>query len=188
MLDGRVGMDRSESEGRPGGLSSVLHRNIEALRAQRMARERNAGTEDRIAGAVTRLAGSMIFVYIHLALVAFWVAWNLGWIPGLAPVDPSFVILATIASVEAIFISTFVLIAQNRAAEEADRLADLDLQINLLAEHEITRLLSLTASIAERLGIEESRSPDLVELEQVVVPEKVLERIEELEDGEEQGR
>jgi uncharacterized membrane protein len=168
------------------GLSSVLHRNIEALRREREARRDSAGFEDRLAGVVTRFAGSMAFVYLHLALVGFWVAWNLGLV-GLPVVDPSFVILATIASVEAIFLSTFVLIAQNRASEEADRLADLDLQINLLAEHEITRVLRLTTRIADHLGIEESRAPDLTELQQVVVPEQVLQRIEELEDEDERG-
>jgi uncharacterized membrane protein len=120
----------------------------------------------------------MWFVYFHAALVIAWVAINLGWTP-LEPFDPTFVILATIASVEAIFISTFILIAQNRAAEVADRRADLDLQISLLAEHEVTQLVRLVSRIADRLGIEEGRNPELDELKRTVAPEAVLERIEE---------
>ena len=67
--------------------------------------------------------------------------------------DPSFVILAMWASVEAIFLSTFVLIAQNRMSAAADKRADLDLQISLLAEHEITKLASLLEAVAQRLEV-----------------------------------
>jgi uncharacterized membrane protein len=113
---------------------------------------------------------------------AGWVAVNIGWTP-LPPFDPTFVILATVASVEAIFISTFILIAQNRAAEAADRRADLDLQISLLAEHEVTQLIRLVsphrrASRDRR----EADNPELAELQRTVAPEAVLERIEEAEE------
>ncbi len=57
--------------------------------------------------------------------------------------------------------------------------ADLDLQISLLSEHEITRLLQLVSRIAEKLDIEESGAPDLAELKQDIAPEKVLDKIEE---------
>jgi uncharacterized membrane protein len=58
-----------------------------------------------------------------------------------------------VASVEAIFLSTFILISQNRMAAAADKRADLDLQINLLAEHEVTKLIALVSSIADRTGV-----------------------------------
>ncbi len=85
--------------------------------------------------------------------------------------------LATVASVEAIFLSTFVLISQNRAAAAADRRADLDLQINLLAEHEITQLIALTRAIALRLEMPEAANPVLDEAARDVAPERVLEEI-----------
>ena len=143
---------------------------------------KKASLQDRIAQTITRFTGSMAFVYVHLALVSGWVATNLGIIPGVPIFDPTFVILATFASVEAIFLSTFVLISQNRAAAEADRRSELDLQTNLLSEHEITRLLTLTRAIAEHLGIKEANDPTLEELERHVAPEKVLDRL--TEDGE----
>jgi len=124
----------------------------------------------------------MTLVALHVVLVAVWIAINLGWIPTVAPFDPTFVILATVASVEAIFLSTFVLITQNRAAEASDRRDDLDLQINLLAEHEITRLLTLTRAIADRLGIEEAHDPNLSELQKDVAPEAVLDTLEQARD------
>jgi len=167
----------------PNVLASVLERNIDALRSKRHEDERKASLQDRIAELITRFSGSMAFVYMHLVLVAGWVAINLGIIPLIPVFDPTFVILATFASVEAIFLSTFVLISQNRAAAEADRRAELDLQTNLLSEHEITRLLTLTRAIAAHLGIEEADDPELEELERHVAPEKVLDRLTESEPG-----
>ena len=120
----------------------------------------------------------MRFVYIHLVLFGSWILINLGWIPGIPRFDPSFVVLAMVASVEAIFLSTFVLISQNRMAALADRRADLDLQISLLAEHEVTRLITLVAAMAERMDLEVARDPELAELSQDVAPEKVMEQME----------
>src|SRR5215203_1629489 len=137
------------------GLARVVDRNVRALLARRADDERTKTRSERIADGVTRFTGSMRFVYIHLVLFGSWIFVNLGIIPGLPRFDPSFVILAMVASVEAIFLSTFVLISQNRMAELADKRADLDLQISLLAEHEITRLVTLVSAIAEHLGLEQ---------------------------------
>jgi uncharacterized membrane protein len=162
----------------PHGLSSALTRNIRALQARRDAEEKAASLQHRFSDAVTAFSGSMPFVYIHLVILAAWIVVNLGLIRGVPVFDRSFVILATAASVEAIFLSTFVLISQNRAASAANRRADLDLQINLLAEHEVTRLISLTSEIAKRLGIGEASTPELDELERDVAPEAVLDSLE----------
>jgi len=173
----------STSPAQPPGFTSVLERNIDALRRKRQEEEEKASLQDRIAEIITRFSGSMAFVYVHLVLVAGWVAANLGLVPGVPAFDPTFVILATFASVEAIFLSTFVLISQNRAAAEADRRSELDLQTNLLSEHEITRLLTLTRAIAGHLGIREASDPALEELERHVAPEKVLDRLTEDQDS-----
>ncbi|HYF38117.1 MAG TPA: DUF1003 domain-containing protein [Gemmatimonadales bacterium] len=160
------------------GLAQVVDRNIQALLLQRREQEGNRSRQERIADAITRFAGSMRFVYIHLALFGTWMVVNLGWIPGVPRFDPSFVVLAMVASVEAIFLSTFVLISQNRMAALADRRADLDLQISLLAEHEITRLITLATAIAERLNLDAAQNPELAELSQDVAPERVMEKME----------
>lgn len=94
----------------------------------------------------------MNFVYLRLMILLMWIVWNVGLIPSLESWDPSFVMLAMAAYVEAIFLSTFVLIAQNRMAEQSARKAELDLQITLLNEHETTRLIDMVAALAERLG------------------------------------
>ncbi|HYF23474.1 MAG TPA: DUF1003 domain-containing protein [Caulobacteraceae bacterium] len=162
----------------PSGLASVLERNIRALEDRRRREEQQAGRDEKLAAAITRFTGSMAFVWLHLALVALWVAVNVGVVPGLPRFDPTFVILATVASVEAIFLSTFVLISQNRQAAIAERRAELDLQISLLAEHEITRTLSLVSAMAQKLGVEEGADPELHELKQNVAPEAVLDELE----------
>jgi uncharacterized membrane protein len=168
----------SPSSEKSRDFSPVMMRNIEVLRERRREQERKSAGEERIARVITRFAGSMVFVYAHAAMVVAWILINLGWTP-LRVFDPSFVILATVASVEAIFISTFVLISQNRAAEAADRRAELDLQINLLAEHEITRMLELTVAIARHHGLVEADDARLNTLKQEVEPDKILDEIED---------
>jgi uncharacterized membrane protein len=161
------------------GLSSVLERNIAALRDRRIREEDTATAQERFAEGITRFTGSMLFVYLHLAFFGFWIVANLGWIPGIPKWDESFVVLAMWASVEAIFLSTFVLISQNRMGAAADKRADLDLQISLLAEHEITKLAAVVTEIAAHLGIRAaSDDPEMEEVKKDVAPEAVLDEIE----------
>jgi uncharacterized membrane protein len=163
----------------PDSLNSALARNIEALR-QREQRERgNARLHERLAEAITRFTGSIGFVYLHLAIYGFWIVANLGWIGAIQPWDRSFVVLAMVASVEAIFLSTFVLISQNRMAAESERRSNLDLQINLLAEHEVTKLMTLVSAIAEKVGVECPAPDEIQELKRDVAPEAVLDALEE---------
>src|SRR5829696_5242984 len=162
----------------PAGLTPVLERNIHALEARRRREERRAPAQERIADAVTRFTGSMPFVYLHLAIFGFWIMANLGWVPGVPKWDESFVVLAMIASVEAIFLSTFVLISQNRMQAAADKRADLDLQISLLAEHEVTKLATVVSAIAQRLNVRSEMDGELEEIKQDVAPEAVLDELE----------
>lgn len=120
----------------------------------------------------------MTFIYIHMVLYGMWIVANLGWLPGVSPWDPSLVILAMEASVEAIFLSTFVLINQNRMAAEDNVRADLDLQVSLLNEHETTRLISMVEAISEKLEVFTGANSELDELKKDVAPEAVLDRLE----------
>jgi uncharacterized membrane protein len=171
----------------PSGLSPVLERNIRALQLRRQQEEKEATVEERLADAITRFTGSMRFVYLHLAFFGFWIVANLGWVPGVPAWDPSFVVLAMVASVEAIFLSTFVLISQNRMAAAADKRADLDLQVSLLAEHEVTRLVTLVSGIADRIGVKTDADADLEEITRDVAPEAVLDELEATEPGADPG-
>ena len=171
----------------PPGLSSVLERNIRSLQRRRQQDEADASAQDRMADAITRFTGSMRFVYLHLGAFGFWIVANLGWVPGIPKWDESFVVLAMAASVEAIFLSTFVLISQNRMAAAADKRADLDLQISLLAEHEVTKLAALVSAIADHLEVRTEVDSELHEIEQDVSPEAVLDEIEASKPAEERG-
>jgi uncharacterized membrane protein len=158
-------------------MAGVVDRNIIALLERRREDELRKSRQDRIADRVTRFTGSMLFVYIHLTIFGSWIVINLGWTP-VPRFDPSFVVLAMIASVEAIFLSTFVLISQNRMQAQADKRADLDLQVSLLSEHEITQLITLVTEIARRMDVDAAQHPELRELAQDVAPERVLDHIE----------
>jgi uncharacterized membrane protein len=160
-------------------LNSSFRRNIDALRRRREVENAHASLQERLAAAITRFSGSMRFVYLHLALYGFWIVANLGAIPGLDPWDPTFVVLAMIASVEAIFLSTFILITQNRMAAAADRRAELDVQISLLAEAEITKLVQLVSEIAARMNVPAGEPAEIEEMKRQVAPEAVLDAIEE---------
>ena len=111
---------------------------------------------ERIADAIAGFVGSMPFVCLHLLWFAAWGAVNLGWFPVVTPFDPwPFILLALIVSCEGVLLSTFVLMKQNRMSLAADKRAHLNLQIDLLAEKEITKILQMQRLLCARLGVEE---------------------------------
>lgn len=159
-------------------MAGVVDRNIEALLQRRTREQRELSLQVRLADRITRFTGSMSFIYLHLLLFGGWIIWNLPFVP-VPKFDPSYVVLAMFASVEAIFLSTFVLITQNRMSEQAAKRAELDLQVSLLAEHEVTELISLVRAVARKLEVKAAEKPQLSELEKDVAPEQVLEVIEQ---------
>ena len=138
-----------------------------------------AGPHGRYSNKICRVTD---FCNYPLVLFGGWIVINAGITP-LPKFDPNFAVLAMFASVEAIFLSTFVLISQNRMTALADKGADLNLHISLLAEHEITKVIKLLKAIGNRLDVNEAANPDLNELEKDVVPEKVLDMMDEKEKG-----
>ena len=162
-----------KSRTRPA-LAAVLDRNIRTLLAQRERRAKRRTVQDRLADAITNFSGRMEFAYLHVVWFAGWIGWNLGAF-GARPFDPfPFGLLTMIVSLEAIFLSTFVLISQNRLSAESERRATLDLQIGLLTEHELTRALKMLDEIQDHMGIYQDPTSDLMELEAEVRPEDVL--------------
>ena len=158
-------------------VAGVMERNIRELVKRRQQAEREKSTDEQIADKITRFAGSMKFVYIHLIGFGLWIIDNEG-LAGFKPVDTSFTGLMLLASLEAIFLSVFVLIRQNRMNELADKRANLELQVSLLAEHEITHLITLVQAIAQKLDIAEAHNPEIDELTRHVNPEEVLDTID----------
>jgi uncharacterized membrane protein len=162
-------------------LASVIERNIAALIERRRREETDIGWQARLVDTATRFIGNMVFIYFHLFWFGCWVAINTGLVPLIPPWDPSFAILGTVASVEAIFPSTFILIRQNRMVDADRKHADLDLQVSLLAEHEVTKIVALVTAIADHLGLNpDVDREELEELKQDVAPEMVLDKLEDL--------
>lgn len=122
----------------------------------------------------------MSFVYLHVLWFGLWVLLNTGRF-GMHPFDPfPYSLLTMIVSLEAIFLSTFVLISQNRSGVEADARADVALHVGLLTEHEVTRTLQMLDVIQQRLGIADDLHSDLAQLETETKPEDVLAEIQRL--------
>jgi len=171
----------SSNGARPEQFGQVLARNITNLVEMRQRAARERSTQDRIADAITGFTGSMTFVALHAVLFGVWILVNLGLMPLVQPFDPTFVLLAMVTSVEAIFLSTFVLISQNRMTVGADKRAELDLQISLLAEHEVSQAVALLDAIAERFGVKHGPDAAIEEAKQDVNPVAVMEAIEDEE-------
>ncbi|MEV8539710.1 DUF1003 domain-containing protein [Streptomyces sp. NPDC051572] len=105
------------------------------LRQERVVFARMRGTQDRVADAITAFAGTMLFVYIHALWFAVWIALNEGLLGQGGIFDPyPYGLLTMIVSLEAIFLSTFVMVSQNRQATRENVRADLDFETNLRSE------------------------------------------------------
>ena len=114
---------------------------------------RDRSRTDRFADTVANFIGSLSFVLIHLVWFGAWAAYNAGVIPGTKPFDPfPYQLLAMLVSLEGVLLSTFVLIKQNRMSQSSDRRAHLDLQINLLTEKEVTKLIQLMERLSTHIG------------------------------------
>jgi uncharacterized membrane protein len=159
-------------------VNRVINRNIGAIIRHRRKQLEKRSLQERIANIITDFSGTMIFVYIHITWFTIWVLLNTGRY-GIEPFDPfPYGLLTMIVSLEAIFLSTFVLISQNQMSKESENRAELDLQINLLTERELTLVLVMLDSIQDKLGIDNETDWELTELEQVTNPEEVLQAIE----------
>jgi uncharacterized membrane protein len=109
---------------------------------------------ERASDAVTKFAGSAGFLFLHLFFILAWVAINLSLIPSIRSFDPfPFGILSIAVSSEAVFLTIFVLISQNRMSRQAEKRAHLDLQVSMLAEQELTTLLQMQQKICRHLGV-----------------------------------
>jgi uncharacterized membrane protein len=172
---------RPEGEGGYRGSQTgedVTRQNVHAMRQlEEAAMARRTGA-DRVAAAIARFCGSMTFVWIHVAVFAAWIAYNaLPWFDAFDPYP--FTFLTLVVSLEAIFLSTFILISQNYDMRVSERRNQLDLQINLLSEQENTKMLQMLARIAKKVGAHVGDDPQVRALEQATRPDTLIEQIEE---------
>jgi uncharacterized membrane protein len=157
---------------------SAIRRNIDAVAKLEETFQRDRTAPDRIADAIAGFTGSLKFVALHAAVYGGWIAINLGWVPGVRRFDPyPFMLLSTVVSLEAIFLSTFVLVKQNRMSRREDLRAHLDLQINLLAEQEMTFVLQMLQKISKKMGVQPS-SEEVQELAKETSVEAVADQLQ----------
>lgn len=153
--------------------------NIRSVLEMQAELERRRTTVDRIADAIGTFSGSMNFVFLHIAGLAAWLLINTGVLHGIRRFDPyPFILLAMIVSVEGVILSTFVLMKQNRMQYRADIRNQLDLQINLLSEKEITKSLQLLRTICHKLEIEINGDKELEEMASTTSVDMLAERVE----------
>ena len=163
---------------RPRTVADLTRENVRAMRKLDDLAVANRTTSDRIAEFVARFCGSITFVWIHAVLFTAWIVWNA--VPGLPHFDPyPFTFLTLCVSLEAIFLSSFILISQNYEMRITERRNQLDLQINLLAEQENTKMLQLLDRMAQKMGLYNEDDPEIEVLEQATRPETLARQIDE---------
>ena len=158
-------------------MANIVERNVNALLDRKKEETRKRSFKDKIIDSITAFASSVFSVYLHITLFGIWIIWNLGWL-SLKAFDHNFIYLATFAAVEAIFLTTFVLIGQKRMNAQTEKWAELDLQISLLTEHEVTRIMNLVMAIAKKMEIQEADDKEIEELSKDIHPDNVLDAIE----------
>ena len=162
----------------PRSVDDVTQQNVQAMRELEEAAMARRTMADRVAGFVATFCGSMTFVWLHVVWFSLWILGNT--LPGFPHVDPfPYTFLTLMVSLEAIFLSAFILISQNYEMRLTERRNQLDLQINLLSEQENTKMLSMLQRIAQKLGVEEDGDPTVKVLEEATRPARLIEQIEQ---------
>jgi uncharacterized membrane protein len=137
-------------------------------RAVRALKTRHAARRSRLDAAsdrLTRVASSGYFLASHVAWFGLWILWNTGLLPRVEPFDPfPFGLLTMIVSLEAIFLSIFVLMAQRRESSIAELREEITLQVLMRAEEEVTKTLQLVAGLYQRLGHKLAEDAELAEM------------------------
>ena len=177
-----VSSQRAKVGRRRSDRSSALEQDIQAIKGweQRILTSRSKA--ERVSDWIAFTAGSGPVLVLHVIWFTAWIVINAGLIDAIEPFDPfPFPFLTMTVSLEAIFLALFVLASQNRLAHQADKRSHLDLQIDLLAEREMTAVLQLLQDIVRHLKVETSVTPDeLRDLMQQTDIQGLTDRMDEL--------
>lgn len=169
---------------RPAGPSveQLTQKNVETVTKLEEAAKEQRTPSDRLAGKIASFCGSMTFVWVNASWFSAWILLNS--LPGIPHVDPfPFTFLTFVVSLEAIFLSTFILISQNLDSRISERRSHLDLQLNLLSEQENTKMIVMLHAIAAKVGADLTQDPYLKALGEETQPERLIEQIEARENN-----
>jgi len=167
--------------------NKIIRKNIAAIAEMQRKDGAARKPQERFSDLITRFSGSTVFVFIHMVWFGLWILLNVNLIPipYVSEFDPfSFGLLTMVVSLEAIFLSTFVLISQNRMAGLSEKRAELDLQVNMLAEQKAAKTLELLEHIAQQLDTAYERfnykpDPEVQALKVSPEPHEVLQVMED---------
>jgi uncharacterized membrane protein len=173
---------------RPRTLDELTDRNVCALAELEKAAKGSAGVGERLAVRVAAFCGTIGFVWFHVVWFGAWIFSNTSSLFANHPDPFPFTFLTLVVSLEAIFLSAFILISQNQETRVAERRSHLDLQINLLTEQENTNMLLILKSIAAKVGAGIAEVPDVDVLERPTRPERLLDQIDKATEQSEKGR
>jgi len=135
---------------------------------------------EKMADVMTDMFGSFSFLVFNALIFILWILININLIPGIKPFDPyPFTFLTMVVSLEAIFLAIIVLISQNRAARIADLREEIDLQINVRAEDEITKILNIVDAIHDHIGLPAEDDEELKEMKQKTSIDEIERQIEQ---------
>jgi uncharacterized membrane protein len=164
----------------PESLAALTQRNIELIAQLEATKAAKRSPADRIADAITHFCGSMAFVYVHVAWFGGWMLWHfLPGVPQAIHFDPyPFQFLTFVVSLEAIFLSTFILISQNRQNQLSELRNHLDLQINLLSEQENSKVLAMLEALLRFHGLVQP-DPEIASLAEATQPDMLIQQIEQ---------
>jgi uncharacterized membrane protein len=165
----------------------LLQTNVEAIHRLDVRSLHPQSLTDRIAARVERFAGSPTFIWLHVAWFAAWIIANT--VLPTRHFDPfPFTFLTLVVSLEAIFLAAFILMSQNVSASLSERRNQLDLQINLLAEQENTKMLKILVAIGKHLDVPNIEDADVRLFEQATRPDQLARQIERSQKKDEQKR
>jgi uncharacterized membrane protein len=134
---------------------TVLGKNIRDIAELEQRALHQRSTADKVSDSINRTTGSAPFALFHLTFFLLWILINTRVLSVIDPFDPfPFSFLTLVVSLEAIFLSVFVLMSQNRMTRQADKRAHLDLQVDMLAEQELTAILQMVQALCKKQGVE----------------------------------
>ncbi|HSI21050.1 MAG TPA: DUF1003 domain-containing protein [Verrucomicrobiae bacterium] len=134
---------------------------------------------ERTADMLTSRFGTVAFLTLNAIWFIVWVLWNTG-MAGMTPFDPyPFGFLTMVVSLEAIFLAIIVLISQNRAAHIADMREEIELQVSMIAEEEITKIMNMLCMLLDKHGIDISHDPELTRMLKPIKNSEIERRIED---------
>jgi uncharacterized membrane protein len=155
----------------------LIARNVRRIADLETSIRATESLSDRIAARISSFCGSMPFVWVHAVIFGVWILLNTTILP--KPFDPyPFTFLTLVVSLEAIFLSTFIIITENRQERLGERRGQMDLQIDLLAEQESTKALQILQAIARKLDVDTSSDPTIEDLEKATEPEQLAKQID----------